>query len=392
LAPPAARARRLQVLHLLATMPVGGAEDLVAAIVRGLDPRRFAVSVATLGPPGPVGQELRSQGYEVVSLGLDLKRTSAWRVVGPVRRLLQARPPDILHTHLYHPNLYGRLASLGLGLPAVVAAVHNSYTRVKFHRRLWNFLLGWATDRVLVGSAQVWDDVRRYDGVPASRLLLMPYGIPLAELDPPLGRDEARARLGLPATALVIGAVGRLEEQKGHVHLLAALPEVHPQIPDLVVLLVGEGRQEAELRRQVRDLGLESQVRFLGTRRDLPEIYRALDLFVQPSLWEGLPLALLKAMGAGLPVVATRVSGSREAVTDGVNGCLVAPGDPRALARAILDLARQPELRRRLGDAARDTVAARYSLEAMLKRLEELYLDLWRRNAHVTEMGSLHAG
>ena len=378
-APPDRPARRLKVLHLLATMPVGGAEDLVAAIVRGLDPQRFAVAVATLGPLGPVARELRAQGYEVVSLGLDIKRTPAWRIVGAVRRLLKADAPDILHTHLYHPNLYGRLGSLGLGLTGVVAAVHNSYTRVKFHRRLWNFLLGWVSDRVLVGSAQVWQDMRRYDGVPASRLTLMPYGIPLAELDSALSREEARERLGLPEGALVIGAVGRLEEQKGHAHLLAAAAELRREIPELLVLLVGEGRRQEDLRRQVRDLGLESSVRFLGTRRDLPEIFRALDLFVQPSLWEGLSLALLKAMGTGLPVVATRVSGSREAIVDGVNGCLVAPGDPEALARAMLKLYRQPEARQRLGDAARRTVAERYSLEAMLKRLEKLYLDLGRR-------------
>jgi len=363
-------------------MPVGGAEDLVAAIVRGLDPQRFRAAVATLGPPGPVGQELRAQGYEVVSLGLDIKRTSTWRVVGAVRRLLKAGRPDILHTHLYHPNLYGRLGSLRLGLPGVVAAVHNTYTRVKFHRRVWNFLLGWVSDRVLVGSLQVWQDVRRYDGVPASRLLLLPYGIPLAELNTRLSRQEARERLGLSEGDLVIGAVGRLEEQKGHAHLLAALPELQRQIPALVVLLVGEGREEENLRRQVRDLGLEATVRFLGTRRDLTEIYRALDIFVHPSLWEGLPLALLKAMGAGLPVVATRVSGSQEAIVDGVNGCLVAPGDPDALSRAILEFHRHPETRQRLGDAARRTVAARYSLEAMLPRLEELYLDLWRRGQH----------
>jgi glycosyltransferase involved in cell wall biosynthesis len=185
--------------------------------------------------------------------------------------------------------------------------------------------------------------------------------------------------LGLAGADLVIGVVGRLEEQKGHAYLLAALPALRRAIPNLVVLLVGEGRLEEDLRRQVRELKLESMVRFLGTRRDLTEIYRALDLFVQPSLWEGLPLALLKAMGAGLPVVATRVSGSREAIVDGVNGSLVAPGDPEALARAILELHRHPEIRRRLGDAAHGTVAERYSLEAMLHRLEELYLDLWRR-------------
>jgi len=378
-APPAQPARRLKVLHLLATMPVGGAEDLVAAIVRGLDPDRFAAAVATIGPPGPVGQELRRQGYEVATLGLDIKRTPTGRVLGAVRRLLQAQRPDILHTHLYHPNLYGRLGALGLGLSGVVAAVHNSYTRIKFHRRLWNFLLSWVTDKVLVGSAQVWQDVRRYDGVPASRLVLMPYGIPLAELDTPLNRKEARKRLGLSRGGLVFGAVGRLEEQKGHVYLLAALPALMREIPDLTVLLVGEGREQERLKRQVRDLGLQRTVRFLGTRRDLPEIFRALDLFVQPSLWEGLPLALLKAMGAGLPVVATRVSGSQEVIVDGVNGCLVAPGDPEALARAILDLHLHPEARRRLGAAARRTVAAQYSLDAMLTRLEELYLELWRR-------------
>ncbi len=376
LAPPETR---LKVLHLLTTMPVGGAEDLVAGIVRGLDPRYFAAAVATLGPPGPVGHELQAQGYKVISLGLDVKHTSIWRLARAVRRLLKTQSPDLLHTHLYHPNLYGRLGALGLGLSGVVASVHNSYTRVKFHRRIWNFLLAWTTDRVLVGSSQVWRDVRRYDGVPASRLLLMPYGIPLAELDTALSREAARNRLGV--SGLVVGAVGRLEEQKGHVHLLAALPELRREIPDLMVLLVGEGRLRADLQRQVQALGLQDTVRFLGTRRDLPEIYRALDIFVQPSLWEGLPLALLKAMGAGLPVVATGVSGCLEVVQDGVNGRLVAPGDPQALAWAILELARHPEARHRLADAARSTVTTRYSLEAMVRRLEELYLDLWRRHA-----------
>ena len=146
--------RRLKILHLLATMPVGGAEDLVAAVVKGLNPERFDVACACIGPPGPVGEELGAAGFAVTSLGLDLKRTPARRLVAAVRRLLKDVRPDLLHTHLYHPNLYGRLAALGLGLP-VVAAVHNSYTRVKFHRRVWNFLLARVTDRVLVGSEQV---------------------------------------------------------------------------------------------------------------------------------------------------------------------------------------------------------------------------------------------
>lgn len=365
---------RIRVLHLLTTMPVGGAEDLVAGIMRGLDPQRFSVAVATLGLPGPVGEELQNQGYDVISLGLDVKRNSFWRLTRAVRHLLKAQRPNILHTHLYHPNLYGRLGALGLGLSGVLAAVHNSYTRIKSHRSVWNFLLAYVTDRILVGSRQVWQDVRHYDRISASRLLLLPYGIPLAELVTPLSREEARKRLGV--SGLVVGAVGRLEDQKGHTHLLTALPEVRQEIPNLLVLLVGEGRRQEDLKRQVQALGLQETVRFLGTRRDLPEIFRALDLFVQPSLWEGLPLSLLKAMGAGLPVIATRVGGSLEAIEDGVNGRLVAPGDPKALAQAMLELLRQPQERQRLADAARRTVTARYSLEAMISQLEKLYLDL----------------
>jgi glycosyltransferase involved in cell wall biosynthesis len=355
-------------------MPVGGAEDLVAAIVRGLDPERFAPAVATLGPPGPVGQELLTQGYEVISLGLDIQRTSTWRVAAAVRRLLQAERPDILHTHLYHPNFYGRLGALGLGIDGIVATVHNSYAQVKFHRRLWNFFLGWAADRIVAVSPQVWHDIRKYDGVPTSRVIFIPNGVNLKEIDTPLSRKEAKAKLGV--AGLVIGTISRLEEQKGLAYLLAALPALRRQIDDFVVVIVGEGRQREALVKQARELGVWDIVRFLGMRRDVPEIQRAMDIFLQPSLWEGLPLGLLKAMGAGLPVVATRVSGCLEVIEDGVNGRLVEPGDSEALARAILELARQPEERRRLGDAARNTVAEKYSLEAMLKRLEGLYLEL----------------
>jgi glycosyltransferase involved in cell wall biosynthesis len=370
--------RPLKVLHLLASLPVGGAEDLVSAIVRGLDPERFAAGVACIGFPGPVGAELFAAGYPVSYLGLDLKRTSAWRLVADLRRLLQEQRPDILHTHLYHPNLYGRLAALGLGLKGIVASVHNSYTRVKWHRCLNNYLLGWATDRVVAVSPQVWEDVRRYDRIPVARLSLLPNGIDLGALETDLTREEAKSRLGV--TGFCLGAVGRLEEQKGHAYLLEALPRLESEIPGLVLLLAGEGRQRAALENRARELRVEEAVRFLGLRRDMPLIYRSLDLFVQPSLWEGLPLALLQAMGSGLPVVATRVSGAREVIADGCNGRLVDPGDPEALARAILELYRQPEDRARLGAAARLTVRDHYSLKVMLTRLEQLYLELWEKS------------
>ena len=124
---------KIKVLHLLVTLPVGGAEEMVSAIVKGLDPAKFQVQVACIGPPGAIGMELTRSGYQVTSLGLDIKHTWGGRIVAAVRRLLKEVRPDILHTHLYHPNLYGRLAALGLGLPGVVASFHNSYVKIKFH-------------------------------------------------------------------------------------------------------------------------------------------------------------------------------------------------------------------------------------------------------------------
>jgi len=367
----------IRVLQLIASLPVGGAEDLVSAMVTGLDPQRFQVQAATIGPPGAVGEELTRAGHPVVSLGLDLKRTSFWRLLAHLRRLLRDVRPDILHTHLYHPNLYGRLASAGMGLAGVVASVHNSYTRVKLHRCLWNFLLGALTDKVLVSSPRVWQDVHTWDRVPAGKLEVLPYGVNLSNLDEAADPAEVRAELG--AEGFVIGLVGRLEEQKGQRFLLAAVPELSREIPDLSVLIVGEGREGDTLRRLAEELGVSPLVRFLGTRRDLPRLFRAMDVFVQPSLWEGLPLTLLMAMGARLPVVGTRVSGVTEVIEDGTNGRLVAPGDSEALAGAILELYKQPEFRSRMAAAGRQTIVREYSQEAMLRRLERLYLKIMEK-------------
>jgi glycosyltransferase involved in cell wall biosynthesis len=365
---------KIKALHLFVTLPVGGAEDLLASIITGLDPVKFIPEVACLGEAGPIGEELRRQGHQVSQLGLDVKRDSFGKILRQVRKLIKRSHPHILHTHLYHPNLYGRLASLGLGVKGVVASVHNAYTRPKIHRCLWNYLLGRVTDKILVSSTQVYQDVRRYDRVSPEKILLMPYGIRMAELAYPLSKAEAKAELGL--SGFILGTIGRLEEQKGQQFLLAALPDLKKQLPDLNVLLIGDGRLRSSLENQASTLGITDIVHFLGTRRDLPRLYRAMDVFVLPSLWEGMPLVLLKAMAAGLPVIATQVSGAEDIIKDGFNGCLIPPRQPEALAQAVINLYADPGLWASWGQQAQETIREKYSLEAMLTRLQQLYEDL----------------
>lgn len=366
--------RPLRVLQLISTLPVGGAEEVVAAIVRHLDPELFEVEAATIEGLGAIGEELTREGFRVTALNLSIKRTPAWRLIRAVRRLLRERQPDILHTHLYHPNLYGRLAAWGLMVP-VVCSVHSVYSRVKLHRFLLNRLLSPWAEAVIAVSPQVWADIRKYDGVPPEKLHLLPNGVDLKALDIQVSREEARERLQVEG--FVLGAVGRLEDEKGHAYLLEALRLLAEELPDLRLFMAGEGRRGEALRRQAADLGLEGRVQFLGWRRDVPLVLKALDLYVQPSLWEGLSLALLQAMAAGLPVVATQVSGFEQVITSGVNGVLVPPRDAAALAAAIRELYHDPAARIRLGEAARRTVAEHYSQETMLRRLQDLYLAVW---------------
>ncbi len=367
----------IKILHLLVQMPVGGAEHMVAALIRGLDREKFQVQAACLGAPGDVGEELARTGHLAAALGLDLKHTSPVRLVRRVRGLLRDLQPDILHTHLYHPNLYGRLAALGLGLKGTVATVHNIYSRVKLHRCLLNCLLGRVSDYVMVFSPPVRDDVRRYDRVPAARIRMVSPGVRLEDLAGAPTREEARARLGV--TGFCLGTVSRLEEQKGHAYLLEAVAGLRREIGELTVLLVGDGSERAALERRSAALGLTGCVRFLGTRRDVPLILRALDVFVQPSRWEGIPLTLLEAMGAGLPVVSTRVGRAPEVIADGENGRLVPVGDRDALAAAVWELYESPEKRRLWGDRARRTIEEKYTLEHFMRQFDDLYLELYEK-------------
>ncbi len=213
----------------------------------------------------------------------------------------------------------------------------------------------------------------------------------LARLREHRPRTEVRRELGLAAAARVVGLVARLDHWgKGHREFfsaLAALPERYP----VEALIIGGGRREAEMRRLATELGLAGRVHFLGQRDDVPDLLSALDLFVLPSHSEGVSLALLEAMAAGLPVIASRVGGLPEVVTDGENGLLIPPQDPQALATALERLLADPDLAQKLGANARRHVEENYSLERLGREINEIYAELISEIIDVADSLSLPA-
>jgi glycosyltransferase involved in cell wall biosynthesis len=288
---------------------------------------------------------------------------------------LRARRVDVFHLH-------AGIAWEGHGAPALARAAG---IRVSVRTEHLPYLLTTPRDRVAYDRA--W---RRHDRIvcvsEAARRSFVVAGVApettvvirngIAPRRSRLARSAARERLGLADGTPMILTVARFTEQKNHRALLAAIPRVRARAPDVRFAWVGSGPLEAELRAAIHGGGLDESVRVLGSRDDVPELLAAADLFVLPSRFEGLPLAPLEAMAAGLPVVATRACGTDEVVVDGETGLIVEPDEPAALARAILDVLEHREWGRRLGAAGRARVAEAFTVAPMARATRALYEQL----------------
>jgi glycosyltransferase involved in cell wall biosynthesis len=208
-------------------------------------------------------------------------------------------------------------------------------------------------------------------GVAAQRIVTVLNGVPHRAWSP--GRAAARRELGLESGRHVVMTIGRLTSMKGHRYLLDAVPLLLRSSSDLVVVIVGEGDLRRALRDQTERLGVAQAVRFAGHRTNARELLAAADVFVLPSLHEGMPLTVLEAMDAGLPVVGTRVIGTSEAVEDGVSGRLVPPGHPTALAEALTELLSEPALRQRMSVAGRQRYERLFTATRMARRTAAVY-------------------
>jgi glycosyltransferase involved in cell wall biosynthesis len=328
-------------------------------------------------PPTPAGLPLlaRAERLGLETLALDVRGTATSTMA--LNAWLRDRQVTIFHAHAGiiwegHDAIY---VARRAGVPAIVRTEHLPNVmlapRHRHHRARYERLLR-AVDRIICVSEEAGATFRSESELTA-KLRVVRNGI-----DPrPVQTDRRglRDRLDLPPDARVVLTVGRLTEQKGHRFLLDAAPAILAQEPRTYFLWVGDGPLAEALRKRARARGLEDRVRLLGQRSDVPELLAAADLFVLPSLFEGLPLAILEAMAANLPVVGTRVCGTREAIDDGVTGRLVQPGDVAALATAVLEVLTQPALAARWAVAGRARVEQEFSAARMARETAAIYAE-----------------
>jgi glycosyltransferase involved in cell wall biosynthesis len=396
---------QLRVLQLVSNLQIGGAQQVVRTLAENLAEAGCRPVVAAFRD-GPLRRDIEALGIPVEILSD--RRYSA--VHGPlfvadvlrIRRamadLLRRHDIDVVQTHLLMSLDFLALTLRGRAGPLVFWTVQNTdFTLRAEHlpgqrwllrpKRAAYRLLYRAALRRLDGFIAVSEDVRaavmrEIGAVPDEKIAVIYNSVDLRRYQISVDRAAIRRGLGLPEGARVASMVATCKRQKGHSYLIEAAGSLVARRPDLHILLIGDGELRGALEAQARAAGVERHIHFLGSRLDVPELLAASDYFVLPSLWEGLSMALVEAMAAGLPVVATAVSGSRQVMLDGETGLLVPPADPQQLAAALQALLDDPERARAMGAAARRRVERAFSAQKQAADHIALYRRAgWRPGA-----------
>ncbi|WP_337870538.1 glycosyltransferase [Meiothermus sp.] len=374
-----------RIVFVITTLGMGGAETQLVRLATGLKGRGWQVSVVSLIPMEYIAKNLEQAQIPAISLSMKPGSPDP-RAVLVLARYLREQKPQIVHTHMVHANLLGRVARLLVPVPVLISTAHNVNEGSR-----WREIAYRLTDPLCDLTTQVSQaGLERYvdvGAVPKDKIRFVPNGINSLEFSPnPQLRARLRGELGWEEQFIWL-AVGRFAEAKDYPNMMQAFARVHALRPEARLMIAGLGEQMKAIQQLAQTLGLDQAVRFLGLRKDVAALMNAADGYVMSSAWEGLPMVLLEAASTGLPMVVTDVGGNREVVQEGQTGYLVPPGNPESLSAAMIRLMTLPEMQRqRMGEAAQAFVEQRYSLESVLTQWETIYAEQLRRKGLATEV------
>jgi glycosyltransferase involved in cell wall biosynthesis len=385
--------RPVKVLRVIARLNMGGPALHVAYLSEGLRERGYDTTLVA----GTLARGEDSMSFVAEELGVRVERVPELsREISPLRdirailrlaQLIRRERPQILHTHTAKAGAVGRIAALAAGEarpPIIVHTFHGHVLRGYFDPvraygfRLLERWLATKSTALIAVSPQVRDDLVDLGVAPREKFAVIRLGIELDErISAPEGaRAETRRQLGVPPDAFVVGWIGRMTGVKNTEEVLAALKLLRDRGIDAYLCMVGDGPDREGLERRAHELGVVKRCLFLGYQEEVARFYAAFDGMILPSVNEGTPVSAIESLAAGRPVVATRVGGVPDVVEDGEDGFLVDPGATGQLADRLEQLARDPELRARMGERGRSRVGGRYAVARLVDDMDRLYRAL----------------
>ena len=374
------------ILYLIDTLQTGGTERSLLDITGRLDRDRFRPVVCRAYEGDELQSRFAATDTPVVTLGLKGKY-HLLRGARRFARLIRQTRPALVHTSLFRSDQIGRMACRWTRTPLVSSFVNVSYEPVRVRenphlsarkldilRRIDAFSARWV-DRFHAVSETVLASNCRYLGISSDRVEVIPRGRVIGQFQPlsSTERQRVRSELGVSTADPLFLNVGRLVDQKGQAHLIRAMARLRDKLPTAHVLLAGDGWNRDHLNHLAREIQVDSKVTFLGTRGDIPALLAASDIFVFPTLYEGLPGALVEAMLAGKPILASDIAEVREAIRPGVDGVLVPPANDQALADAMVELANNHAQCKQYAANARRSALASYDIDQVVRATERFY-------------------
>ena len=365
----------MQITH---DLNIGGLQRVVVDLAKRMDKDRFHVSVCALREGGPLEKELADDGIEVIRMPAMNNRADYFRFWKLYKAMIEKKPA-VIHTHNTEPLTDGVPAAL---LARVPVKVHTDHARRFPDKKRYMFaerLLSHFLCQFVAVSEHTKGNLVRYEKIHPDKIKVVLNGIAGEKYGSRIDREKKKAELGIdPSKSPILGVAARLTKQKGISYLLQATKMLCNDFPDVLLLIAGEGELWDRLHAEVKELVIERNVLFLGPRLDIHEILQIQDIFILPSLFEGLPLVLLEAMAASLPIVATDVGGTRQAVRDGANGFLVPSEDASGLYAAIKRLAENQAMRETFSRNSLERFQKEFTLERMVRTYEQIYQNCLR--------------
>jgi glycosyltransferase involved in cell wall biosynthesis len=384
----------VKVIHVITRFDKGGSAENTYLTVLGLDKKKYEVYlVRGLSPDSRMSRleaagveenlaEAEKSGVRIITISELVRNINPAKDIKAFFRLMRIfrqEKPDIVHTHTSKAGILGRWAAFLVKTSIIVHTPHGHI--------FWGYFNSWKTavfiflerltaritDRIITLTEQERKDHVRIAVAAEEKFAVIHSGVDLRNfLDVSVDPADMREKLGIPRGSFVVGTAGRLTPVKGQRYLIEAAAKVIQQVPGAMFVFLGDGELLAGFTETASVFGIKDHLKFLGWRPDVADVMSTFDVFVLPSLNEGMGKVIVEAMAMGKPIIASKVGGIQDLVAHGENGLLVPPADSEALAYAILDLYESPDKRRRMGDAGK-RISAAYSIDEMLLKVDETY-------------------
>ena len=368
--------KKVKIMQVIHSMGVAGAEKIVYEIIKHLNKERFSFSVCCLDFSGELGKSLQEGGTEIFVL--DRKPGIDFSIIKRLAGILKKNDIDIVHTHQYTPYFYGATAAILYGKCKIIFTEHGrpQPDYMRFKRVLYNQFLNLYTNRITGVSRFSKNSLIKYEQLPPDKIKIIHNGVIVGRNNIVGDVQGKRYELGINNSETAVAMIGRFYPIKNHKMLLKAFQGALKEVPDMKLVLVGEGPTKKECENLAYNLGIAGHVIFLGLRKDVSALLQIFDICVLSSDIEAAPLSVLEAMAAGLPAIATDAGGNPEIIINGLTGVLVPPNNDIEFSKAIISLAKDPEKRKKMGQAGKNRVEQFFNLENMLEEYERLYLNL----------------